>query len=89
MAQGKQQPKFERNLCIRLRDNCDMDGQTDGRQTNCDFMSSTDIVKQNQENQEKKKKRKREKKRKRPKTSGGIADSHLPLKFGIDLLNGF
>ncbi len=29
MAQGKQQPKFERNLCIRFRDNCD----TDGRQT--------------------------------------------------------
>ncbi len=23
MAQQKQQPKFERNLCIRFRDNCD------------------------------------------------------------------
>ncbi len=47
MAQGKQQPKFKRNPCIRLRGNCIMNGQTDGRRrTNCDFMSSTDIVKQ-------------------------------------------
>ena len=42
MAQGKQQLKFERNLCIRFRDNCD----TEGRWTNFDFMSSADIVKQ-------------------------------------------
>ncbi len=41
MAQGKQQPKFERNPCIRFRDN----SATDGR-TNFDFMSSADIVKQ-------------------------------------------
>ncbi len=41
MAQGKQQPKFERNLCNRFRDNCD----TDGQRTNVDFMSSADIVK--------------------------------------------
>ncbi len=27
MAQGKQQPKFERNPCIRFRDNCDTDGR--------------------------------------------------------------
>ncbi len=30
MAQGKQKPKFERNPCIRFRDNCDTD---DGRTT--------------------------------------------------------
>ncbi len=42
MAQGKPQLKFERNPCIKFRDNCDMDG----RRTNCDFMSSADIVKQ-------------------------------------------
>ncbi len=42
MAQGKQQLKFERNPCIKFRDDCD----TDGRRTNCDFMSSADIVKQ-------------------------------------------
>ena len=40
MAQGKQQPKFETNLCIRFRDNYD----TDGRRTNFDFMSSADTV---------------------------------------------
>ena len=33
MAQGKQQPKFEKNLCIRFRDNCDTDGQTTDGQT--------------------------------------------------------
>ncbi len=34
MAQGKLQLKFERNPCIKFRDNCDMDGRTDdGRQT--------------------------------------------------------
>ncbi len=27
MAQGKQQPKFERNPCIRIRYNCDTDGR--------------------------------------------------------------
>ncbi len=48
MAQGKQQPKFERNLSFRFTDNCVTDGRTtdDGRRTNCDFISSTDIVKQ-------------------------------------------
>ena len=35
--------KFERNLCIRFRDNCVTD---DGRRRNFDFMSSADIVKQ-------------------------------------------
>ena len=35
MAQGKPQLKFERNPCIMFQNNCD----TDGRQTNCDFMS--------------------------------------------------
>ena len=28
MAQGKQQPQFERNPCIRFTDNCDTDGRT-------------------------------------------------------------
>ncbi len=28
MTQEKQQPKFERNACIRFIDNCDMDGRT-------------------------------------------------------------
>ncbi len=56
MAQGKPQLKFERNPCNKFRDNCDTDGRrtddgrtdgrTDGRRTNCDFMSSADIVKQ-------------------------------------------
>ncbi len=47
MAQGKPQIKFERNPCIKFRDNCDPDGRTDNRRrTNCDFMSSADIVKQ-------------------------------------------
>ncbi len=56
MAQEKPQLKFERNPCIKFRDNCDTDGRTDGRwpagrtddrrRTNCDFMSSADIVKQ-------------------------------------------
>ncbi len=32
MAQGKPQPKFERNPCIKFRDNRDTDGRrTDGR----------------------------------------------------------
>ncbi len=32
MAQGKPELKFERNLCIKFRDNCDTDGRTmDGR----------------------------------------------------------
>ncbi len=33
MAQGKPQLKFERNPCIKFRDNCDTDGRTDGRTT--------------------------------------------------------
>ncbi len=37
MAQGKQQ-QFERNPWVMLRDN----GETDGRQTNADLMSSVD-----------------------------------------------
>ncbi len=43
MVQGKQQQKFERNPCIRNRDNCDKDG----RRTDADefrFMSSADIA---------------------------------------------
>ncbi len=50
LAQGKQQPQFDRNPCIMFRDNCDTDGRTDvgwttdgpteGRRTNFDFMSS-------------------------------------------------
>ncbi len=28
MAQGKQQPKFERNPCIRFKDNCVTEGRT-------------------------------------------------------------
>ncbi len=44
MAQGKQQPKFERNLPNRFWDNCDTDEgrQTtdDTRRTNFDFMTS-------------------------------------------------
>ena len=36
--------KFERNPCIRFRDNCD----TDGRRTNSDLMSSADTVKQSE-----------------------------------------
>ncbi len=51
MAQEKPQLKFERNPCIKFRDNCDTDGRTDGptderRRTKCDSMSSADIVKQ-------------------------------------------
>ncbi len=49
MAQAEQQPKFEANLRFRFRDNCVADGRRttdDGRRTNCDFMSSADIVKQ-------------------------------------------
>ncbi len=50
MVQG-QQLKFERNPCIRFRDNFDMDGRgTEYRRmtmTNFDFMNSADIVKQN------------------------------------------
>ena len=41
VAQGKQQPKFERNPCIGFIDNCNTEGRT-----NFDFISSTDIVKQ-------------------------------------------
>ena len=37
-SQCKPQLKFERITCIRFRDNCDTDGQT-----NFDFMSSADI----------------------------------------------
>ncbi len=33
MVQGKKQPEFEINLCIRLLDNCDTDGRSDGRTT--------------------------------------------------------
>ncbi len=29
MAQGRQQPKFERNPCITFRDNFDTDGRMD------------------------------------------------------------
>ncbi len=35
MAQGKQQLKFERNLCVIYRDNCDPEEQTmNGRTDN-------------------------------------------------------
>ncbi len=42
MAQEKQQPKFERNPCIRFRDNCDTDGRTtdDGQKSHT--MTSAD-----------------------------------------------
>ncbi len=35
MAQGKPQLKFEKNPCMKFRDNCDTDGRTtdDGRRT--------------------------------------------------------
>ncbi len=33
MAQGKLQLKFERNPCIKFRDNCDTDGRTDDGRT--------------------------------------------------------
>ncbi len=34
IAQGKPQLKFERNPCVKFRDNCDTDGRTtDGRRT--------------------------------------------------------
>ncbi len=33
IAQGKPQLKFERNPCVKLGDNCDTDGRTDGRTT--------------------------------------------------------
>ncbi len=49
MAQGKPQLKFERNLCIRFRDNCDTDGRTDGWTDDgqkSHTMSSADRVKQ-------------------------------------------
>ncbi len=51
MAQGKPQLKFDRNPFIKFRDNCDTadDGRQttdDRRRTNCNFMSSADIVKQ-------------------------------------------
>ncbi len=38
MAQGKPQLKFERNPCIKFRDNCD----TDGRRTSDDRRRTTD-----------------------------------------------
>ncbi len=52
MIQEKPPMKFERNQCIRFRDNCDTDGRTDGRRTDdrrrtyFDFMSSAGIVKE-------------------------------------------
>ena len=53
MARGKPQLKFERNRCVKFRDNWDTadwrrtDGRTDDRPwTNCDSMSSADMVKQ-------------------------------------------
>ncbi len=47
MAQGKQQPKFERNARIRLGTEIIATHTGDiGRQVNFDFMSSADIVKQ-------------------------------------------
>ncbi len=46
MAQGKPQVKFERNPCIKFRDNCDTDGRTDGRRTKPHTMTSADRVKQ-------------------------------------------
>ncbi len=36
MAQGKPQLKFERNPCIKFRDNCDTDGWTDDRRRTTD-----------------------------------------------------
>ncbi len=45
MAEGKPQLKFERNPCIKFRDNCDTDGRRtmdDRRWTYCDFMNSAD-----------------------------------------------
>ena len=44
MAQGKQQPKVERNPYIRFRDDCTKDRQL----MNFDFMSSADVVKQSE-----------------------------------------
>ncbi len=50
MAQGKPQLKFERNPCIKFRDNCDTDGRTtDGRMDDGQkphTMTSADRVKQ-------------------------------------------
>ena len=47
MAQGKPQLKFERNHATTSEIIDATDGRmTDGRQTNFDFMSSADIVKQ-------------------------------------------
>ncbi len=48
MDQEKPQLNLERNPCIKFRENCDTDGRRtdDRRRTNCDFMSSADIVKQ-------------------------------------------
>ncbi len=40
MDQGMQQPKFERNPCIRYRDKCD----TDGRRTDDGQISIADIA---------------------------------------------
>ncbi len=46
MVQEKPQMKFERNPCIRFRDNCDTDdGRTDDGQKS-HTMSSADRVKQ-------------------------------------------
>ncbi len=47
IVQRKHQPKFERNMCIRFRNNCDTKGPTDDRRrTNFDIMNSADIVNQ-------------------------------------------
>ncbi len=46
MAQGKQQPKFERNPCIKFRDNCDTDGRMTDDGQKFHTMTSADRVKQ-------------------------------------------
>ncbi len=51
MAQRKPQLKFERNPCIKFRDNCDTDGRTTDGWTTDDgqkphTMTSADRVKQ-------------------------------------------
>ncbi len=45
MAQGKPQPKFERNPCVRFRENRATDGRTDDGQKP-HTMTSADRVKQ-------------------------------------------
>ena len=42
MAQGKPQLKFERNTCVKFRDNCDTGGRTDGRRTDERQTTETD-----------------------------------------------